>query len=160
MDGAGRMIPLSEQDPARWSRGLIAEADGILHRAANLGAHGPRALSAAIHGMWCGRLSLADPAPWPEVLALYDAMLVERDDVVVRLNRAVALAEVAGPATALAEVEGLAQARLEDFQPWHAVRADLLRRLGRTWESRAAYDRAISLAPGPAERAWLAARRP
>lgn len=160
LDGKGMMIPLSEQDPALWDRSLIAAGDAFLHRAANLGAHGPRALNAAIHGVWCARPSLAAAAPWREVLALYDAMLATRDDLVVRLNRAVALAEVAGPATALAEVDALAEARLEDFQPWHAVRADLLRRLGRTAESRAAYDAAIRLAPGPAERAWLAARRP
>jgi RNA polymerase sigma-70 factor (ECF subfamily) len=160
VEACGRMIPLAEQDPALWSRALIAEADEFLYRAWNLGAAGPRALSAAIHGVWCARRSLADPAPWPEVLGLYDAMLAERDDAVVRLNRAVALAEVAGPATALVEVEALASARMSDFQPWHAVRADLLRRLGRVEESRAAYDCAIDLAPGPAERAWLTSRRP
>jgi RNA polymerase sigma-70 factor (ECF subfamily) len=80
--------------------------------------------------------------------------------VIVRLNRAVALAEVDGPATALGETEALHDERMDAFQPWHAVRADLLRRLGRLDESRAAYDRAIALAPGPAERAWLTARRP
>lgn len=158
--GDGLMIPLAEQDPALWSRRLIVEADAFLHRASNLGAYGPRALNAAIHGVWCARRSLADPVPWPEVLALYDAMLATRDDVIVRLNRAVALAEVEGPAAGLAEIDGLADARLEGFQPWHAVRADLLRRLGRVEESRSAYDKAIELAPGPAERAWLAARRP
>ena len=160
VDAGGRMVPLAEQDPALWSRALIAEGDAFLYRAWNLGAGGPRALSAAIHGVWCARPSLADPAPWPEVLRLYDAMLAQRDDAVVRLNRAVALAEVAGPAAALVEVEALAGARLSDFQPWHAVRADLLRRLERVEESRAAYDAAIALAPGPAERAWLAGRRP
>ena len=156
----GLMIPLAEQDPTLWSRGLIQEADGFLHRASNLGAHGPRALNAAIHGVWCARRSLADPAPWGEVLALYDALLATRDDLVVRLNRAVAVAEMQGPAAALAELDRIAEARLEPFQPWHAVRADLLRRLGRTEESRQAYDRAIDLAPGLAERAWLIARRP
>ena len=160
VDACGRMVPLAEQDPTLWSRGLIAEGDGFLYRAWNLGADGPRALSAAIHGVWCARPSLADPAPWPEVLRLYDAMLAQRDDAVVRLNRAVALAEVAGPAAAFEEVEALARANMSDFQPWHAVRADLLRRLGRVEESRAAYDAAIALAPGPAERAWLASRRP
>lgn len=160
IDAAGLMIPLAEQDPRLWSRSLILEADAYLHRAANLGACGPRALTAAIHGVWCARTHLSDPAPWREVLGLYDAMLASRDDVVVRLNRAVAVAEVEGPAAALADLDGLANGRLEAFQPWHAVRADLLRRLGRVEESRAAYDRAIQLAPGPAERAWLAARRP
>ena len=160
MDESGAMVPLSEQDPSLWRRPLIDAGDAYLHRAGNLGAHGPRALAAAIHGVWCARRSLADPAPWPTVLRLYDALLIERDDVIVRLNRAVALAEVQGPAAALAEVEALADERMDGFQPWHAVRADLQRRLGRVEESRAAYDRAIALAPGPAERAWLSARRP
>lgn len=156
----GAMQPLSEQDPATWRRPLIAEGDSYLHRAGNLGAHGPRALMAAIHGLWCARRSLADPPPWPGVLRLYDALLAERDDVVVRLNRAVALAEVAGPEAALAEVDALESSRLEEFQPWYAVRADLLRRIDRMEESRIAYDRAVELTPGPAERAWLSARRP
>jgi RNA polymerase sigma-70 factor (ECF subfamily) len=156
----GAMAPLSEQDPAMWRRPLITAGDAYLLRAANLGASGPRALNAAIHGVWCARRSLASPPPWPQVLALYDAMLAERDDVIVRLNRAVALAEVEGPGAALAEVDALADPRLEAFQPWHAVRADLLRRVGRTADSRIAYDRAIALAPGPAERRWLEARRP
>ena len=160
LDANGVMVPLSEQDPATWRRELIVDGDRFLHRARNLGGFGPRALAAAIHGVWCARRSLADPAPWPLILRLYDAMLAERDDVVVRLNRTVALAEVAGPATALAEVEALESRRMAGFQPWHAVRADLLRRLGRLEDSRASYDRAIELAPGSAERAWLTARRP
>ena len=160
LDPRGRMVPLAEQDPALWSRPLIAAGDAFLHRAGNLGAYGPRALTAAIHGVWCARRGLADPAPWADVLALYDVMLAARDDVVVRLNRAVAVAEVHGPAEALAELDGLAEPRLGDFQPWHAVRADLLRRLGRLDESRTAYDVAMRLAPGSAEREWLAERRP
>jgi RNA polymerase sigma-70 factor (ECF subfamily) len=156
----GTMTPLSEQDPRLWLRPLIAEADAYLHRASNLGAFGPRALNAAIHGLWCSRRTLDDPAPWPTVLRLYDAMLAQRDDVIVRLNRAVALAEVAGPAAALAELDSLASERLQQFQPWHAVHADLLRRLGRVDESRLAYDRAVELAPGPAERRWLENQRP
>ena len=159
LDAAAAMIPLSEQDPALWSRRLIAEGDRYLQRADSLGAHGPRALMAAIHGLWCARPSLGHPAPWPAVLRLYDALLIERDDPIVRLNRAVALAEVAGPAPALADVEALASAGMNAFQPWHAVRADLLGRLQRPDESRAAYDLAIAIAPGSAERAWLAGRR-
>ena len=93
------------------------------------------------------------------MLALYNALLVWRDDAVVRLNRAVALAEVAGPVAALAQVEGLDPAGLADFAPFHALRADLLARLGRAGEARAAYDRALALDPGPAERMWLERRR-
>jgi len=155
----GAMIPLSEQDPHLWRRALINDGDRYLHRARNLGAFGPRALNAAIHGVWCARRSLDEPAPWPLVLRLYDAMLAERDDVIVRLNRAVALAEIEGPVAALAEIDALADARMDTFQPWHAVRADLLGRTGRTDEARRAYDRAIDLATGPAERQWLKSRR-
>jgi len=93
------------------------------------------------------------------VLALYDALLVWRDDAVVRLNRAAVLAEVAGPAAALAEVEGLNPAGLNAFAPFHALRADLLARLGRIGEARDAYDRVLALDPGPAERLWLQGRQ-
>ncbi len=103
------------------------------------------------------RRSLAEPPPWSAVLALYD--LAERDDPFVRINRAVALAQVAGPAVALVEIEALDADRLADFQPFHAVRADLLARLGRRDEALAVYQRAIDLAPGPAERLWLVRRR-
>ena len=155
LDADGAMVPLSEQDPALWRRPLILEGEALLRRAARLNAPGPRQLRAALHRAWCMRRSLAQPPPWPTVLALYDLLLAWREDPFARINRAVALAEVAGPAAALAEVDGLDAARLTDFQPFHAVRADLLARLGRQEEARAAYGRAIDLAPGPAERLWL-----
>jgi RNA polymerase sigma-70 factor (ECF subfamily) len=159
LDADGAMVPLSEQDPMRWRRPLIADGEVLLRRAARLNAPGPRQLRAALHGVWCVRRSLADPPPWSAVLALYDLLLAWREDPFVRINRAVALAEVAGPAVALAEVDGLDAARLADFQPFHAVRADLLARLGRRDEALAAYDRALDMAPGPAERLWLIRRR-
>ena len=157
LDADGAMVPLAEQDPRLWSRPLIHDADVLLRRAARLNRPGPRQLRAALHGVWCVRRSLAEPPPWSAVLALYD--LADRDDPFVRINRAVALAELAGPAAALAEIEALDAARLADFQPFHAVRADLLARLGRQGEALAAYDRAIDLAAGPAERLWLLGRR-
>ena len=153
------MAPLSEQDPQLWDRALIREADGYLRRAARLGPAGPRTMGAAIHAAWCARRSLVDPAPWPQVLRLYDAMLTLRDDAVVRLNRAVALAEVEGAESALAEVEALDARGLDGFLPYQAVRADLLRRCGRGSESVLAYSAALALGPGPAERLWLERRR-
>jgi RNA polymerase sigma-70 factor, ECF subfamily len=153
------MIPLSEQDPALWRRPMIAEADAYLERATTLRAPGPRVLQAAAHGVWCTRESLAEPPPWEEVLALYDALLAQRDDPIVRLNRAVALAEVKGADAALREVDSLNGDALKSFLPYHAVRADLLRRLGRTEEARAAYDAALALNPSSAERLWLTLRR-
>jgi RNA polymerase sigma-70 factor (ECF subfamily) len=87
-------------------------------------------------------------------------MLVRIDgSPIVRLNRAVAIAELDGPEVALAEVERLGPLGLERYHAWHATRADLLRRLGRSGESRAAYDAAIAAAGNEAERAWLTRRR-
>ena len=159
LDETGAMVPLSEQDPTLWRKPLMREAERLLRRAADLDRPGPRQLQAAIHAVWCGRKSLAEPPRWGAVLRLYDALLDWRDDAVVRLNRAVALAEIAGPQAALIEVEGLDPTGLADFAPFHALRADLLARLGRAGEAGEAYHRALALDPGPAERMWLERRR-
>lgn len=95
---------------------------------------------------------------WSQIVALYDRMVLLDHSPIVRLNRAVAVAEVDGPGVALAEVDRLAEA-LDGYHAFHAARADLLRRHGRSGESRAAYDRAIGLAGNPAERAYLTRRR-
>jgi len=158
-DSGGMMVPLTDQDPRLWNRRLIEAGDLYLHRARNVGITGTRALQAALHGIWCARRHLSDPPPWPTILRLYDALLSQRDDLIIRLNRAVALAEVAGPHAALAELDALTCPRLDAFQPWHAVRADLLRRVGQVAESRAAYERAIALVEGEAEARWLRARQ-
>jgi RNA polymerase sigma-70 factor (ECF subfamily) len=155
---AGEMIPLSDQDPARWRPELIAV--GERHMAlAGAGRPSPRTVQAAIHHVWCRRRSLPEPPPWAEILALYDRLLALRDDPVVRINRLVALAEVAGAAAALSELDLLPRHRLENFLPYHALRADLLRRSGRNGEARLAYDTALALGPAPAEARWLAERR-
>ncbi len=159
LDGNGRMVPLSEQRPDLWRRSLIEGGEVYLRRAVELGRPGPRVLQAAIHGAWCARRSLTELPPWRAVLALYDALLTYRDDAVVRLNRAVALAEVAGVSAALDEVDALTGSALAGFLSYHAVRADLLRRAGRNEEARAAYDVTLALGPAPAERLWLTAQR-
>ena len=125
---------------------------------APVGPAAPRTIQAAIHAAWCRRRSLAEPAPWPEVLALYDLLLTRRDDPIVRLNRAVALAEIAGVPAALHELEVLDAPALASFLPYHAARADLLRRTGRAEDARAAYAVALALDPPPAERMWLERR--
>ena len=158
LDDKCGMIPLSDQDPTLWSRSLIDEAHRYLARASALPPT-QRSLQAAIHGAWCQRNSLDEPPPWPLVLSLYDALLVLRDDTIVRLNRAVALAEVHGPGPALAEVEALRGPSMESFLPFHAVRADLLRRTSRPKEATRAYDLALELGPAPAERIWLERQR-
>jgi RNA polymerase sigma-70 factor (ECF subfamily) len=155
LDDEGAMTPIGEQDPALWRRPMIAEGEAYLRRAAGLHPSGPRALQAAIHSAWCARTTFGKPAPWPIVLRLYDALLTLRDDPVTRINRAVALAEVEGAAAALNELEALRAQSLEAFLPFHAVRADLLRRKGRDIEARAAYQRVLALDPPPAERLWI-----
>ena len=159
LDRDGSMVPLSDQDPTLWTRSLIDEADAYLRRAWMLGFPGIRTLQAAIHGTWCWRKSLDEPPPWGQVRALYDLLLNHRDDAIVRLNRAVALAEDAGPDVALCEVDALDAQSLIDFLPYHALRADLLYRVGRVRESRSAYDAALALLPAPAERIWLERRK-
>ena len=155
----GMMVQLSEQDPGLWDTARLAEGRACLARALATRIVTPRTLQALIHGEWCARRSLDEPPPWPAILAIYDALLAVRDDSIVRLNRAVALAEVAGPAAALDEVDTLAAPALAVYLPYHAVRADLLARLGLSDSARAAYDSALALDPEPAERHWLEARR-
>nr|WP_249156994.1 sigma-70 family RNA polymerase sigma factor [Bradyrhizobium diazoefficiens] len=158
LDAHGAMVPLSEQDPMLWQRLLIEDGQRYLARATSLGSQRPRVLQAAIHGAWCARRSLAEPPPWPEVLQLYDALLSVRDDPIVRLNRAVVLAEVAGVATALAEVETLDGAAFAKFPPYHAVRADLLGRNGQKEAACEAYAAALALGLPSAEQLWMEQR--
>lgn len=155
----GTMIPLSEQDPARWSQPLILDARRYCARALTLGGPGPRVLQMLIHALWCGRKSLAEAAPWKAVLAAYDLLLGFRDDPVVRINRAVALGEVEGPAAALAEVDRLDGMVLGRFLPYQALRGDLLARLGDVQAARTAFDAALALSPGEAESRYLRRQR-
>jgi RNA polymerase sigma-70 factor (ECF subfamily) len=159
LDAGGAMVPLDRQDPARWDAGLIQEGRLHLARALALDAGRARVLAALVHGEWCARASLAEPPPWRAVLTIYDALLRVRDDAVTRLNRAVALAEVRGTEAALEEVDGLDVPGLAEFLPYHAVRAELLSRLGLTGAAREAYEAALRLGPERAERLWLEARK-
>ena len=159
VDAHGIMIPLADQDPAAWVGPLIADARRYLDRAVSLRPRAPRVLQASIHAAWCARRTLAEPPPWSEILALYDELLKVRDDSIVRLNRAVALAEVRGVDAALAEIESLAPRPLDDFLPYHAVRADLLCRAGRRDEALVAYDAALALVATSAEQLWLERQR-
>jgi RNA polymerase sigma-70 factor, ECF subfamily len=159
VDARGVMIPLADQDPAAWVEPLIADARRCLDRAVLLQPRAPRVLQASIHAAWCARRALTDPPPWSEILTLYDELLKVRDDSIVRLNRAVALAEVHGIAAAIAAIESLTAPPLDDFLPYHAVRADLLCRAGRYDEARIAYDAALALVATSAERLWLERQR-
>lgn len=159
MDAEGVMVPLAEQDPALWSKPLIEEARRYCGRALGISGPGPRILQMMVHALWCGRKTLADPPPWKAVLAAYDILVELRDDAIIRINRAVALAEVYGAEDALAELDGLDAGALAEFLPFHAARADLLARQGRASEALQAYDRALALSPGEAERRFLERRR-
>lgn len=155
----GVMIPLSEQDPARWDAALIAEGRAYFAAAARIAPRAPRVVAALIHAEWCARQSLAEPPPWANILTIYDALLTVRDDAITRLNRAVALGEVVGHDVALEEVDALDVPGLAQFLPYHAVRAGLLYRLGLHAAAREAYNAALVLEPGEAERQWLEQRR-
>lgn len=159
MDADGVMVPLAEQDPMGWSKPLIEDARRYCGRALGLSGPGPRILQMMIHALWCGRKTLADPPPWKAVLAAYDILVELRDDAIIRINRAVALAEVMGAEEALAELDALDAEALSEFLPFHAARADLLAREGRVAEALQSYDYALALSPGEAERRFLQRRR-
>jgi RNA polymerase sigma-70 factor (ECF subfamily) len=152
---AGDVVLLDDQDRARWDRGEITEAVGLLDRALRLGSPGPYQLQAAI-----AALHAQAPAPeqtdWPRIAALYTELLVVAPSPVVALNHAVAVAMATTPADGLALIDRIDG--LDRYHLWHAARADLLRRLGRHEEAAMAYRRAYELATNPADRRFLAAR--
>lgn len=154
----GALVALGDQDRSAWDRAGIAEGLALLGASAeHPEALGRYQLLAAIHGVHCAAPSLADTS-WTRIVALYDLLCVVDPSPVVRVNRAVALAERDGPAAGLAEVDAVAE-RLEGYRSLHAARADLLDRLGRGAEARAAWDRAIALAGTDAEATALRGRR-
>ncbi|NHN57084.1 RNA polymerase sigma factor [Calidifontibacter sp. DB0510] len=159
---AGELVTLAEQDRGAWDRALIAEGHALVReRIAAVAAGGPPPgryqLQAAINAVHTAAPSLAD-TDWSQIVSLYDRMAAVDPSPIVRLNRAVAVAELDGAAVGLAEVDRLGDA-LDGYHAFHATRADLLRRLQRSGESRAAYDRAIELTGNSAERAYLTRRR-
>ena len=153
---SGALVLLRDQDRSRWDRERIAEAIELLERAERMGRPGPYQLQAAIVAIHADAPSYA-VTDWAGVVRLYDALLAMEPTPVVALNRALALAELAGPQRALDEVEPLAE-RLDSYHLFHAARAELLRRLGRHDEAREADRRALALTDNPAERRLLEAR--
>lgn len=152
----GELVLLADQDRGRWDTELIDQARREVDRAAALRRPGRWQLHAAIAACHADAGS-ADETDWPQVLVLYDMLLGYDRSPIVRLNRAVALAEVAGPHVALGEVERL-RSDLGQYHLWHAVRANLLRRLGRTDEADAADLHALELTANQAERRLIASR--
>ncbi|MDR7110630.1 RNA polymerase sigma-70 factor (ECF subfamily) [Microbacterium trichothecenolyticum] len=158
----GELVTLEEQDRGAWSRALIVEGHALVREriAAVAGGGEPPGryqLLAAINAVHTAAPSARD-TDWSQIVSLYDRLLGADPSAIVRLNRAIAVAEIDGPDVALAELDRL-RAPLDGYHAYHAARADLLRRLGRSEEARSAYDRAVQLAGNPAERAYLARRR-
>jgi RNA polymerase sigma-70 factor (ECF subfamily) len=153
LDADGELVLLADQDRTLWDRGMIAEGTALLQDALRRGRAGAYQLQAAI----AAEHDRGPDADRREIVRLYDELLRVLPSPVVRLHRAVAVASFDGPAVALALVEELA-GELDRHHLLHATRADLLRRLGRDAEARAAYAVALGLAPSAAERRFLGRR--
>lgn len=155
---SGQLVTLVEQDRGTWDAALIAEGHRLVReRLASRVAPGRYQVLAAISAVHTSARDVGD-TDWSQILALYDQLVRLDPSPIVVLNRAVAVAEIDGPQLALAAVDRLDDT-LATYHAYHATRADLLRRLGRGRESRAAYDRAIELAGNTAETAYLTRRR-
>ena len=152
----GSLILLPDQDRSRWDSAAIVAAGELVERGLRMGRPGQYLLQAAIVAVHATAPTYA-ATDWTEIVALYDRLLSLQPTPVVALNRALAIAELDGPGTALAEIEPLA-ARLESYHLFHAARGELLRRLGRLDEARAADRHALALTDNPAERRLLEAR--
>ena len=159
-EAGGELVPLHEQDRGGWDRAMIAEGHELvrecLRRAASTGrGPGRYQLMAAINAVHTDAPSVA-ATDWAQIATLYRQLEALAPSPVVSLNRAVAIAELDGPAVALAEVDRL---QLTTYHAWHATRADLLRRLGRSVEAKEAYDAAINATQNSAERSYLNRKR-
>jgi RNA polymerase sigma-70 factor (ECF subfamily) len=147
----GSLVLLGEQDRTRWDRDLIEEGQAIVRRCLRRNQPGAYQLQAAINAVHADAATINE-TDWSQIVALYDQLLAIVPTPVVALNRAIAIGEVQGAAAALALVDEL---DLDTYHPFHATRADLLRRLGRNSEAAAAYGRAAAMAPTDAERDFL-----
>ncbi len=158
VSATGELVTLVEQDRGTWDAALIAEGHRLVReRVAARVAPGRYQILAAISAVHTSARDMRD-TDWSQVVALYDQLVRIDPSPIVALNRAIAVAEIDGPEVALAAVDRL-EDKLAGYHLYHATRADLLRRLGRSQKSRAAYDKAIELAGNTAEIAYLTRRR-
>jgi len=151
----GTMVLLPDQDRSKWDRDLIAEGQAIVRRLLRRNTPGPYQIQAAINAVHSDAATAAE-TDWAQVLQLYDQLFAVAPNAVVALNRAVAVAEIEGPAPALAAVDAL---DLDTYYLFHATRAELLTRLARYDDAASAYDRALELTSNAAERALLERKR-
>jgi RNA polymerase sigma-70 factor, ECF subfamily len=156
VSAGGELVALADQDRGAWDGELIAEGHALVRERLAAGQRpGRYQIQAAINAVHTDARDVRD-TDWSQVVALYDQLKVLDPSPIVRLNRAIAVAELDGPEVALAEVDRLP---LDGYHLFHATRAELLRRLGRSDQARAAYGRAIELAGNAAEQAYLIRRR-
>ena len=154
-DEHGALVPLPDQDRARWNRDLIAEGQSLVRRCLRRDRPGPYQIQAAIQAVHSDAPT-AEATDWAQIRQLYDQLMGLAPSPVVALNRAVVVAETEGPSRALDLVDAL---DLDGYHVFHAVRADLLRRLGRPTEAVQAYEAALARTESAAERAFLERRR-
>jgi RNA polymerase sigma-70 factor (ECF subfamily) len=157
----GSMVRLADQDRSLWDRRLVTEGHALVRACLRRDQPGPFQIQAAIAAVHADAPT-ADATDWSQIVALYDHLHALRPNAVVAINRAVAVAEHRGPdaaLAALAPLDTVAHDAIDAYQPYHAARADLLARTGRTAEAIRAYDRAIELTTNPAEHRFLARQR-
>ena len=152
---AGDLVLLADQDRSRWDHRLIAEGQALVRRFLRRSQPGPYQIQAAINAVHSDA-ARADQTDWRQILALYDQLMVIAPSPVARLNRAVAVAELDGPAAALGLIADL---ELDDYYLLHGIRAELLSQLGRTAEAAAEFDAAIARTDSAAQRRFLSDRR-
>src|SRR5215469_378661 len=161
VSASGELVPLDQQDRGAWDAALIAEGHRLVRERLAAAAAGVTPgryqILAAINAVHTSARDIRD-TDWSQVLALYDQLVQLDASPIIALNRAIAVAELDGPEVALAAVDRLGD-KLAGYHAYHATRADLLRRLGRSQKSRAAYDKAIEMAGNTAEIAYLTRRR-
>lgn len=151
MNGDGALVLLADQDRGLWNRERIAEGQALVRACLQRNQPGPYQLQAAINAVHSDAVS-ADTVDWQQILQLYNQLLALEPTAIVALHRAVAVAEVAGVQLALTLVDEL---DLRQYHLFHAIRADLLRRLGRTVEAAAAYEAALALTENSQEQGFL-----
>ena len=150
----GSMVRLADHDRSRWDRDLIAEGHALVRACLRRNQPGPLQIQAAIAAVHADAPT-AGATDWRQILAIYDQLATIRPNAVVAINRAVAVAELDGPGAGLLALDAIDADAVAGYQPYHAARAVLLVRAGRSADALVAYDRAIELTTNPAERRFL-----